>query len=94
VNKTGRDKERTIKDTSVADIWVRILDKYVAQEQKKAILTGKRVSRAKALEDAILLLISQKGVLEQVLKEVGVPDEEVQRTIARLKVEYGTLPKS
>jgi hypothetical protein len=94
VNKLGRDKERTIKDTSINDIWVRILDKYVEQEQKKAMLTGKRMSRAKALEDAILLLLAQKGVLEQVLKELGVPDEEVQRTIARLKVEYGMLPKS
>jgi hypothetical protein len=94
VNKLGRDKERTIKDTSVDDIWVRILDKYVEQEQKKAMLTGKRMSRAKALEDAILLLLAQKGVLEQVLKELGVPDEEVQHTTARLKVEYGMLPKS
>lgn len=94
MNKLGRDKERTIKDTSINDIWVRILDKYVEQEQKKAMLTGKRMSRAKALEDAILLLLAQKGVLEQVLKELGVPDEEVQRTIARLKVEYGMLPKS
>jgi hypothetical protein len=94
VKTLGRGKERTIKDTSVEDIFVRILDKYVEQEQKKAMLTGKRISRAKALEDAILLLLAQKGVLEKVLKELGVSDEEVQRTIVHLKAEYDVSPKS
>jgi hypothetical protein len=90
----GRTDEKTIKDTSIQDIWVRILDAYVQQEQRKGILYGKRVSRAKVIEDAILVLLAQKGALESVLESVGVPAEEVQRTIQRLKVEYDISPKS
>lgn len=89
----GREGTKTIAHTSVDDIYVRILDAFVEQEQKKSILSGKRKSRANTLEDAILLMVYQKGMLEQVLKELDVSDAEVQRTIQRLKVEYGIFPK-
>ena len=90
----GKPGSKTVAGTSVSDIYSKILEAYLNQEQKKAVLYGKRSSKAQVVEDAILVLLSQKGVLEQVLQSVGVPDEEVQRTKQRLKAEYDISPKS
>lgn len=90
----GKKGSKTVMGTSIDDIYVKILDVYLEQEQKKAVLYGKRKSKAQVVEDAILVLLSQKGVLEQVLKSVGVPDEEIQIAISRLKAEYDISPKS
>jgi hypothetical protein len=92
--KLGKPGSKTIAGTSVDEIYSKILEAYLEQEQKKAVLYGKRSSKAQVVEDAILVLLYQKGVLEQVLKAVGVPDEEVQRTKQRLKAEYDISPKS
>jgi hypothetical protein len=94
VTKLGKKGSKTVMGTSIDDIYVKILDVYLEQEQKKAVLYGKRKSKAQVVEDAILVLLSQKGVLEQVLKSVGVPDEEIQIAISRLKAEYDISPKS
>lgn len=90
----GKPGSKTVAGTSVSDIYSKILDSYLDQEQQKAVLYGKRTSKAQIVEDAILVLLAQKGVLEQVLRSVDVPNEEIQRTVQRLKVEYGTCPKS
>lgn len=90
----GRKGSKTIAGTSVDEIYISILENYLQQEQKKAMLSGKRSSKAQVVEDAILVLLAQKGVLEQVLQSVGVSTEEVQRTTQRLKAEYGICPKS
>jgi hypothetical protein len=90
----GKKGNKTIAGTSIDEIYTKILNAYLEQEQRKAVLYVKRKSKAQIVEDAILILLAQKGVLEQVLKSVGVPDEEVQRTVSRLKAEYDISPKS
>ncbi len=90
----GRKGAKTVAGTSVDDIYVKILEAYLQQEQKKAVLYGKRSSKAQVVEDAILILLAQKGVLEPILQAVGVPIEEVRLIEQRLKAEYGISPKS
>jgi len=90
----GRKKdEKTIMQTTIAEIFVKLIDAYIVQEKKKRVLTGKRMSRTSVMEDAVLSLLTQQGVLERLLREQNVPAEEVQSIISRLKAEYGIVPK-
>ena len=84
----GRQDESTILNTSVPNILVRIIDAYIEQQKKKRVLTGKRMSRASVMEDALLDMLYQQGVLEQLLKEQGVPAEEIHSIKARLQAEH------
>lgn len=90
----GKKGYKTVKGTSIDDVYNKILDIYLQQELSKAVLYGKRKSKAQIVEDAILLLLAQRGTLEQVLEAAGVPDVEVQRTIQRLRAEYDLEPRA
>ena len=88
----GREGKKTLLGTSIAEIYIKIIDAYIAQEEKKYVLRPK-ISRAEVVQDAVLNLISNKGVLDIILQELQVPAEEVSDIKVRLKAEYGISPK-
>ena len=85
----GRKDEKTVMNTSVAEIFVRLIDEYIKAESGKRLIMTKKLTRASVISDAILLLLAQKGVLEQRLKSAGVSNEEAENIIAHLQAEYG-----
>ncbi len=83
----------TLLNTSVSATFVRLIDCYIEYGKKKTILRRK-ISRARVIEDAVLLLLDNRGLLKQLLQEIGVSAEEAENTIKVIRVEYGSPPKS
>ena len=67
-----REGKVTFKGTTVPDLIIRLMDKFVEEKQKDFAFI--RLSRAKVAELAVLKFLESRGELDKFLTDLGVSD--------------------
>ena len=74
------------KSISVPELYAKLIDLFIETRRNELILKNIKPSRPGVVEIAVLKFLEIQGVLEPLLKELGVEDSAIKSIKERLKV--------